>query len=495
MTDILLGACVVLLVGIAWMSRRLAQQGAQQDENLIAVAQRVEDIRSDLSLQLNKFARRSALLGQQLLSWRAVARSDMSAKSLQDFLHWVQVGLIGVVRQISNNTMRDDQMTTEVRIPNPFSALDHPAWVSAVGLWVKHGQKLIPALPDRDCPACQSSDHRLIFESYDGYPFHACRKCGTWFVSKHVDSALFEKFFAECPSAGELAEKIVQQRLTSERVQHDRDRIGTYLRELAPFIQECSAGKTYLDIGCGLGYSLEVAKELGFEAHGIEVDKQSVEIARQKGLTVSLPGAELPKASFSLISLWETIEHLDNPRAVLEAALPALAPGGVLALTFPNLNSPMIRFLKSDCIWVHGGVNTPGHVNLFHLPAIERLLDSLGMCVLDVDGQFGTNTQELMLYSVGQHRGISDFLNGSDRVHHLSQTTLRINETIGPPLALAERALLLSPILQVFACRKEEKPRFHHALEKARETRAAQILADAEQMMPDFAEFIGTMSV
>ncbi len=172
MTDILLGACVVLLVGIAWMSRRLAQQGAQQDENLVAVTQRVEDIRSDLNLLLKQFARRSALLGQQLLSSHDDASNDMSAESLQDFLYWVQVGLIGVVRQIANDSMRDDHKTTEVRIPNPFSALDHPAWVSAVGLWVKHGQKLIPALPDRDCPACQSSDHRLIFESYDGYPFH-----------------------------------------------------------------------------------------------------------------------------------------------------------------------------------------------------------------------------------------------------------------------------------------------------------------------------------
>jgi ubiquinone/menaquinone biosynthesis C-methylase UbiE len=41
-----------------------------------------------------------------------------------------------------------------------------------------------------------------------------------------------------------------------------------------------------LDIGCGVGYSTELLKELGFDVVGFDVNKDMIKIAKSKGLTI-----------------------------------------------------------------------------------------------------------------------------------------------------------------------------------------------------------------
>lgn len=396
----------------------------------------------------------------------------------------LKIGLVSIVNRLAGELVDGASTETiDVSVPSPFSVVDEDIWIDAVKLWRKHGAPLIATVPDRACPACGGSDHRYLFDSSDSYAFHACEDCGMWFVPKQVDGELFKRYFSACPEGAEIADRIIRQRLTAERETTDRERIGAYLEELLPIVDECSqGGRTYLDVGCGLSRSLQVAEEFGFRAHGIEVDEASVEIARESGLSVSFPGEPLPDESYSLISLWETIEHLDDPQSVLRDALPHLAEGGVIALTFPNLNCPMVRFMRSDCVYVHGGVMTPGHINLFHLQAIERLLDSLGLCVIDADSQYGSNLQEMTLYGLGLHRGTVDFLDPNRGAHPLSKRAMELNNIAGPPLALAERTLLLAPILRIVACRKEDAPRFEEAIRRTRERRAAEIQEQAALM-------------
>ncbi len=470
---------LVLLVAIAaWARGKLHKQAQLSQEKFDIFEQRLEA----LALPIERIADQ-VKAQQEFIRARANHVDQVAA----DPLLQLQAGMLNIVKRMAFEAADDetDPDEAQVTVPSPFSVLDHAVWVEAVQLWREHGAPLIQDAPDRDCPACRSSDHLKIFESYDGFPFHACQACGTWFVPKRVNGELFDRYFKSCPRGAEVAERIVRQRLTSGRENTDRTRISGYLQELVPLIDECGgAGRTLLDIGCGLGRSLQVAEEMGFRAHGIEADPAAVEIARENGLSVSLPGEAIPEKRYSLISLWETIEHLDDPREVLGGAVESLAEGGIVSLTFPNLNCPTVRFLRSDCVYVHGGVTTPGHINLFSLEAIEALLASLGLSVVDADAQYGSNLQELMLYSLGKHRGAIDYINGSDRTHSISKRAMELNSLVGPPLALAERILLLAPILQVYACRTEDKPRFAQRVRRAKQRRATEILAQADSMLP-----------
>lgn len=94
-----------------------------------------------------------------------------------------------------------------------------------------------------------------------------------------------------------------------------------------------------LDIGCGDGSFLEVAATNGWRATGIDPAATPRVIA---------PGAEivagvvddLPEAQrFDVVTLWDVIEHLEDPMTVLAAAVQRLKPGGHLILETGNYQS------------------------------------------------------------------------------------------------------------------------------------------------------------
>jgi SAM-dependent methyltransferase len=102
------------------------------------------------------------------------------------------------------------------------------------------------------------------------------------------------------------------------------------------------AGGRALDVGCSSGAWLEVAAEHGMKAVGVELGEATASAARERGLDVrtgtleqALPG--LSGASFDLVTFWDVLEHLPDPRHELAIAAVLLAPGGVVAASFPNV--------------------------------------------------------------------------------------------------------------------------------------------------------------
>ncbi len=83
-------------------------------------------------------------------------------------------------------------------------------------------------------------------------------------------------------------------------------------------------GRRLLDIGCGKGQFVGVAREVGWDAWGVEFDEGAVETARHAGSQTVFAGSldhpDLP-AVFDVITLWDVIEHLQDPRGVLAQAL------------------------------------------------------------------------------------------------------------------------------------------------------------------------------
>jgi MPBQ/MSBQ methyltransferase len=98
-----------------------------------------------------------------------------------------------------------------------------------------------------------------------------------------------------------------------------------------------------LDIGCGYGSFVHLVRQLGYSAVGVEPEAFEVEVCTQRGRSRSagfIRGAaeQLPIASeaFSIITMWNVLEHVRDFRRTLAEAARCTRPGGIIHLVCPN---------------------------------------------------------------------------------------------------------------------------------------------------------------
>lgn len=137
-----------------------------------------------------------------------------------------------------------------------------------------------------------------------------------------------------------------------------------------------------LDVGCFEGNLLdEVAVQKPWQVYGIEPNIQAVERARSKGHSIWQGHAEdapdiIPASyQFEVIFMGQSIEHVDNPVRVLRRLRLLLAPGGVLVVSTPNLDSRQIDWFGPT--WAHW--HTPYHRYIFSRKGLFALARQVGL--------------------------------------------------------------------------------------------------------------------
>lgn len=376
------------------------------------------------------------------------ARWALGHALIQSTLEAIRASVRGIVRG-------ERPRTIELAIPLPFSRADARDYVRLVDLWNEAGVLARAQLAVRECPACASKNHRFVLKSYDGYPFHGCEDCGTWFVPLVVDEQLIEKFFEQVPEARAISDRMMAGR-DSKTKAPDHERFFAYFDLLAPMLRAKSGRVRYLDIGCGVGHSVELATELGMDAVGLETSRVAIETARRGGRKVYHPGEWSSQQTFDLVSLFETLEHVTDPNEMIRQARALLAPGGVLIITVPNVQCWEIQLLKDRCLHVFGGSEQVGHINLFSPDGLRQLFARHGLEVVHFDGQFGSNLLSVAAGLIDPRRSVLNTATVGEQIIRLPQSLHAVLNALGPDLSVLDRALLRSPILIAVACRKED---------------------------------------
>lgn len=135
-------------------------------------------------------------------------------------------------------------------------------------------------------------------------------------------------------------------RAFEDRFRGSRELIKSRLRVYLPFIEPLAtlhADAQTVDLGCGRGEWLELLKEAGFDAQGVDLDDGMLAACRDVGLKVQTRDAvgflkELPEASQVVVSGFHIAEHIpfSDLQALVREALRVLKPGGMLILETPN---------------------------------------------------------------------------------------------------------------------------------------------------------------
>jgi 2-polyprenyl-3-methyl-5-hydroxy-6-metoxy-1,4-benzoquinol methylase len=126
----------------------------------------------------------------------------------------------------------------------------------------------------------------------------------------------------------------------------------TYRRDIRPFLPPPPAGPV-IDIGCGQGELVEVLAADGYDARGVDISAEQVDLAHAAGLGQVRQGdyrdelAERP-SEFAAITATDLLEHLtkDEVLDTFDRIAQALMPGGVFVARVPNAVSPLGGFIR-----------------------------------------------------------------------------------------------------------------------------------------------------
>lgn len=169
----------------------------------------------------------------------------------------------------------------------------------------------------------------------------------------------------ECP-LGWLVFRLGQRRAV---------RAGQFIRHLAP--SRIGADRL-LDVGCGDGAFLRIARTLGWNAAGLEPDMQAAMRAQRAGFDVRVGTIEslaLPFGRrFDQVTMHHVLEHLHEPVAALQRIGSWMNPGGRLWLQTPNIDSRGAAHFGAA--W--RGLEAPRHLVLFNLRTLRSTLERAG---------------------------------------------------------------------------------------------------------------------
>lgn len=199
-----------------------------------------------------------------------------------------------------------------------------------------------------------------------------CIDCGVSYACPRDSDGIL----AEIYSSSRLSDYLREQRSKEKMFNRQFDRIESWSR---------GKGKL-LELGCAAGLLCRIAVERGWEAVGCDSWKEAVEYGRGRwNLDLRVIDANFRnkiEGKFDAIVLWDTIEHLSNPKLLLSDLREMLKEDGILALSTPDYGSLSRRLLGSRWQFFERT-----HLVYFSRKTLMNLLRSSGFRVLECRGQ------------------------------------------------------------------------------------------------------------
>lgn len=208
----------------------------------------------------------------------------------------------------------------------------------------------------RACPACGHLSARFAFDTA-GFVHVRCGRCDTLFVAELPPPDAVEATYL-APDYHSTAEG------QEARMRAEADARAAVLRKFG-----C---RDVLEIGCGPGHFLDAVRDLGMQVEGVDRARTAAS-PRERGHLIHdcwLQDLEPVTPRFDAVAMWEVIEHVPDPKAMLLAARKWLRPGGFLALSTPSSSGLPARALGSRFPMVC----PPDHLALFSRRGLEALL-------------------------------------------------------------------------------------------------------------------------
>lgn len=222
------------------------------------------------------------------------------------------------------------------------------------------------------CESCGASDHSEILIAVDGNRVVECAQCGLWYTSPRINESTWMQWLA---SDSKRNEEFTENRLKfgvalNRNIPYSFSfwwRVTRYQRQ-KQIKKLCKyhggKPKRLFDVGCGSGYLLKAAYDMGIEVSGNDLNNYAVTRIRQlfgfnvhTGVVYELvENNKVERNSFDIVYMNDYIEHSYHPKKDIGAAAEMLANGGILYLHTFCVDSDIYKRLgnKWDMLmWNH----------------------------------------------------------------------------------------------------------------------------------------------
>jgi dolichol-phosphate mannosyltransferase len=197
-----------------------------------------------------------------------------------------------------------------------------------------------------------------------------CLCCGLMYVPEGDRPANIESLYAEAE------DPLYLENREAREVNFARtfDRIAPHL----------PAGGRLLEIGAYCGFFLLEARKRGWNAEGVEPSRWASVVARDRfGVVVHTGFLETAagelRPPYDVIVAWDVLEHVSDPKALLEQTGRLLRPNGLLCFSTLDAGSTYARFMGRHWPWL-----MDMHLFYFIRPLLARWLDQAGFDVVEM---------------------------------------------------------------------------------------------------------------
>jgi len=165
-----------------------------------------------------------------------------------------------------------------------------------------------------------------------------------------------------------------------DRFRGSQEDIRSRLTDYVPLF---AGQENVLDVGCGRGEMLDLFREHGIDAHGIDINAEMIEICRARGLRAETADAlghleAQPDASLGGLIAIQVVEHLEPSYliAFIERACQKLRPGAAMVLETINA-ACWVAFFESY-------LRDLTHQRALHPDTLRYLVQAAGFASIEV---------------------------------------------------------------------------------------------------------------
>lgn len=233
---------------------------------------------------------------------------------------------------------------------------------AARGCWICGGGPLVLRKPANLGGPLDSRAFAITDSNYGvTAAIYACGACG----------------FLQCADLDDVTR--YYEGLEDEAYEAGRPSRRLQLRKVLERVRRHRAGGRLLDIGAASGILVGEARQMGYEAEGVEPSRWLQQRAVERRLPVHHGTFPHPCCAgpYDVVTLVDVIEHVTAPLFLLQAARQALAPDGIVAIVTPDVASPSARLLGWR--WWHFRV---AHVGYFERSTLELAARRSGLAAV-----------------------------------------------------------------------------------------------------------------